>query len=143
MKLAERIRRRMIDDPPATGIRHIVMVRLIMAGEIPRQLPPPSDDFQCSCAWCTESSEHWVGVPPRSVLPYRGRWPWPCSCRYLCVKVEARYVETINHTLIPAYGLGIVSWFEIHNDCPQHGDDAYEARLPPWVDRLLAEDGEL
>lgn len=128
MKLAERIRQRMIDDPIATGVRHIVIVRLVMADEMPRQLGPS----------------------PRGRFVYRD---WranvpqvrPCTCRYHAMRwvLPIPFIETLRHVIFDVHGLYAVSWITIDALCPHHGDAAYEARLPPWAEKLLGEDGEL
>lgn len=57
--------------------------------------------------------------------PYLGAWPWPCSCAYYRSRTHFSHVETLTGSLIPTYGLPGISWFIIHSDCPQHGDDAH------------------
>jgi hypothetical protein len=128
MKLSERIRQRMIDDPIATGVRHIVIVRLIMADELPRQITGGRE--LCTCPWCANT---------RPAV-----W-WQCSCRYHAMRwvLPIPFIELSLRTILTVHGLRGISWFEIDALCPHHGDAAYEARLPPWTDKLLAEDGEL
>lgn len=77
------------------------------------------DAEQCAvCAPC---------IAPLFPSQYLGPWPWPCSCAYYRARTHrAHFYETLTGSLIPTYNLPGISWFVIHSDCPQHGDDALE-----------------